>query len=65
MTDEVGNSQTATITVTVSANDTPNPNPNPNPEPSNKGCFGSLTISMLSVAVLSGAILVLRKKKED
>ena len=65
VTDEVGNSQTATITVTVSANDTPNPNPNPNPEPSNKGCFGSLTISMLSVAVLSGAILVLRKKKED
>ncbi len=63
VTDEAGNSQTATITVNVEAGE--NVNPNPNPEPAKKGCFGGITVSMLSVLVLSGAILVLRKKKED
>ena len=66
VTDQAGNSETATITLTVNKNvDSSEPVTPPAQEPSEKGCGGSVIASILGVVTLIGATVVLRKRKQD
>ena len=60
VTDEAGNSQSATSTVVVEAPVQPS-----TPAASGSGCGGSVVASLLSVSLLGAAIVLTKKKKED
>ncbi len=75
VTDEASNSETKTITINVAkggntepeptTTETPTTSANQGSDSSSKGCGGSVIASTLGVTLLWGAVLVLRKKKED
>ena len=75
VTDEASNSETKTITINVAkggntepeptTTETPTTSANQGSDSSSKGCGGSVISSTLGVTLLCGAVLVLRKKKED